>query len=196
MDRIELKNLAKNQISRNLGTFVIIYLIVFALVVAAGCISSTIAYFLGILLEFSLISIYLKLSDDIVPDGKSLFDIFKNVRLCGNSLILYVLLSIFTTLWSLLLIVPGIIKALSYSMAPYILLENEYYMTPMDAIKESQQLMEGHKMELFELYLSFIGWYLLGIATCGLALFYAEPYFGMTMVNFYNKIKNEPEIIQ
>lgn len=195
MNRIELKNLAKRQVSVNLGIFVILYLIVIGLVVAAGLISSTISYILGILLEFSLISIYMNASDGTTPDIKSIFDIFKNVRLCGNSLILYILLSIFTTLWTLLFIVPGIIKSLSYSMAPYILLENEYYMTPMDAIKESQRIMVGHKMELFVLSLSFIGWYMLGIVTFGLVMFYVEPYFGITMVNFYNKIKNEHETV-
>ena len=195
MNSIELKDLAKRQLGGDLGIFVIFYLIAFGLFLLTRGISSTIAYLLGILLEFSMISIYMRLSDGITPDVKSIFDIFKNINLCGNCLILYMLISIFTTLWSLLLIVPGIIKALSYAMAPYILMENEYYMSPMDAIKESQRIMEGHKMELFVLMLSFIGWYVLGVFTCGLVLFYAEPYFGMTMVNFYNKIKDDSEII-
>ena len=80
-------------------------------------------------------------------------------------------------------------------MAPYILIENEYYMTPMDALKESQRIMDGHKMELFVLSISFIGWILLSVLTCGVLMFYVEPYMNMSFVNFYNQIKDKPETL-
>ena len=194
MDRLEIKNLAKRQIGPNIGIIVILYIIVYAIYIASSSLSTIVSSALAIIFELSLFSIYLNLAEGNPPDVKGLFYIFRNAKLCGNGILLYLLISIFTFLWSLLLVIPGIIKSLSYSMAPYILLENEYYMTPMDAIKESQRIMDGHKMELFLLELSFIGWCLLGILTFGLIMFYVEPYINMTFVNFYNTIKDKPEI--
>ena len=193
MDRIRIKELAKRQLGSNIGVIVLMYLAIYAIVILASYVAQPIAFFLGAILELSLFSVYIRLADDNPPQFMDIFNIFRNARLCGNGIILYILISIFTFLWSLLLFIPGIIKGLSYSMAPYILIENEYYISPMDAIKESQRIMEGHKMELFILSLSFIGWYLLGIVTCGLAMFYVEPYVNMTFVNFYNEIKEAPD---
>ncbi len=68
------------------------------------------------------------------------------------------LMTVYTLLWSVLLIVPGIIKFISYSMAYYILLDHPEY-TASEAIKKSQVLMKGHKLDLFLLSLSFIGWF-------------------------------------
>ena len=95
---------------------------------------------------------------------------------------------LFTFLWSLLLIIPGIIKGLGYSMAMYILAENPD-MPALEALKKSQEMMDGHKMELFVLYLSFIGWFLLTAVTCGIASLYVTPFVNATMVNFYLNIK-------
>lgn len=71
-------------------------------------------------------------------------------------------MTVYTLLWSVLLIVPGIIKFISYSMAYYILLDASEY-TASEAIKKSQVLMKGHKLDLFLLSLSFIGWFILGV---------------------------------
>ena len=196
MNRIELKELAKRQINPYLGIIFLQYIIIFLIIIASSYIAAPISYIFGVILELSLFSVYLNISQDIPPSVKNLFDIFKNGRLCGNGILLYLMISIFSFLWSLLFIVPGIIKSLSYSMAPYILIENDYYMTPMDAIRESQRIMQGHKMELFVLYLSFIGWYLLSFITCGLVMFYVDPYINMTVVNFYNRIKDSSDITE
>lgn len=194
MDRIQIKELAKRQINGQIGTLLVIYLIIYAIFLVASYIIPPLAFALAAILELSLFSIYIKLADNIPPKVADIFDIFKNARLCGNGIILYILMSVFTFLWSLLLVIPGIIKAFSYAMAPLILIENEYYMSPMDAMKESERIMEGHKMELFVLSLSFFGWCLLAALTCGLLMFYVEPYMNMSIVNFYNQIKNEPEV--
>jgi len=196
MDRIQIKELAKRQISNNIGIIILMYLAIYAIVILSSYIAVPIAYALGVIMEISLFSVYLRLAGDNVPQFLDIFDIFNNAKLCGNGIILYILISIFTFLWSLLLFIPGIVKSLSYAMAPYILIENEYYMSPMDAIRESQRIMEGHKMELFVLLLSFIGWYLLGVITFGLVMFYADPYINMSLVNFYNEIKDTPEDVQ
>lgn len=196
MDRIKLKELAKTQISGNIGIIFLMYLIIYLIVAvlsvipAVGLVLGTVA---GFIFEMQMVIIFLGLTREERPEVSNLFDIFKNQRLCGNSILMYLLMAVFTYLWSLLFIVPGIIKGLSYAMAPYIMAENEYYMTPNDAIKESMRIMEGHKMELFTIFLSFIGWILLSILTCGLLLIYVEPYMQTTLANFYNAIKDKPQ---
>ena len=196
MNRIALKDLAKQQIAGNIGVFLLMHLAAYA-ISAVLCIIPAVGALLGsvaaILFEFSFVIIFLALANGTLPEFKNIFDIFKNTNLCGNALLLEILISVFTFLWSLLLIVPGIIKGLSYSMAPYILAEKEYYISSSDAIKESMEMMEGHKMDLFVLSLSFIGWFLLCGITCGIASIYVIPYYRATMVNFYNSIKEKPQ---
>jgi uncharacterized membrane protein len=106
-----------------------------------------------------------------------------------GSLVLGIMQSLFITLWSLLFIVPGIIKAISYSQAPYIIAENPN-MPAMEALRRSEEMMRGRKMEYFVLNLSFIGWALLAIPTLGLITIWLEPYMQMTMINFYSDLKS------
>ena len=100
---------------------------------------------------------------------------------------------VFTLLWSLLFIIPGIIKAYSYYMSMYILAENKG-MSAREAISKSKQMMHGHKMELFVLELSFIGWGIVTAVTFGIAGIYVHPYMQATMVNFYDSIKGYTNI--
>ena len=103
--------------------------------------------------------------------------------------VLSFVINIFVSLWSLLLFVPGMIKAISYSQATMIMLENPD-MDIMTAIKESQKMMDGHKMEYFVLDLSFILWMLLIAVTFGIASLWVTPYMQITMVNYYYALKN------
>ena len=103
--------------------------------------------------------------------------------------VLSFVINLFISLWSLLLFVPGVIKAISYSQAIMIMLENPN-MDIMTAIKESQRMMNGHKMEYFILDLSFILWILLVTVTFGIASLWVSPYMQITMVNYYNTLKN------
>ena len=195
MDRTAIKETAKKQISGKLGTLLIINLIVWAITVVLGAIpavGSVLAFVAASIFEISLISIYLRLSDGIDPQTSDLFNIFNDTQLCGNAVIISFLTVLFTTLWSLLFIVPGIIKALSYAMVPYIYAENGYFLTPLQSIDESKRIMQGHKAELFVLQLSFIGWVILSSLTCGILLIYVAPYYSAAMTNFYNEIKDKP----
>ena len=97
------------------------------------------------------------------------------------------LMSLFLFLWSLLLIVPGIIKGFSYAATFYVLIEYPE-LGPLDAITKSRQLMDGHKADLFILGLSFFGWILLVLVTCGLAGFYVFPYMKVTMAEFFAEL--------
>lgn len=98
---------------------------------------------------------------------------------------------IFVFLWSLLLIVPGIIKGYAYSMAPYIvkdLTDKGKEVEPTEAINLSREVMNGHKWQLFCLDLSFIGWFLLSIITLGIGFLWLRPYFGVTRANYYRHL--------
>ena len=99
-------------------------------------------------------------------------------------------MGLFILLWSLLLIIPGIIKAYAYSMTFYILAENKG-MPVLEAITLSRKMMDGHKMDLFLLFLSFIGWFILVLITFGIAGIWVYPYFYATITNFYLSVKED-----
>lgn len=99
-------------------------------------------------------------------------------------------MNLFIWLWSLLLIIPGIIKAYAYSMTFFILAENKG-MPVLEAITLSRKMMDGHKMDLFLLTLSFIGWFILVVITFGIAGIWVYPYFYATWANFYLSVKED-----
>ena len=101
---------------------------------------------------------------------------------------------IFQFLWSLLLVIPGLIKSYSYAMTPYIvndLVESGQEVHATTAITASRQLMNGHKWELFVLNLSFIGWYLLSVLTLGIGYIWLVPYEQTTKANFYRRLAGD-----
>lgn len=98
--------------------------------------------------------------------------------------------SIYTCLWTLLLIIPGIVKAFSYAMTSYVL-RDEPELSYDAAITRSSQLMRGHKAELFFLYLSFIGWVLLCLLTLGIGFLLLMPYVRTAEAHFYEDLLKE-----
>lgn len=99
------------------------------------------------------------------------------------------LTNLFIFLWSLLLVVPGIIKSLEYMMVDYILADNPN-ISPMEALRESKQMMCGHKWNAFVLGLSFLGWEILNLFTVGLLdVFYVRPYMEATFAELYLELK-------
>lgn len=113
------------------------------------------------------------------------FDAFKEYgRYLGTSL----LVSVFVMLWTLLLIIPGIIMSYAYSMTPYIMKDNPE-MSAMDCIKKSKEMMRGYKWKLFLLDLGFIGWILLGCLTLGIYLLWVEPWMVSARAKFYEELK-------
>ncbi|MCM1078395.1 MAG: DUF975 family protein [Bacteroidales bacterium] len=115
-----------------------------------------------------------------------LFDYYTNSSVWA----LCVLTGIYTILWSLLFLVPGIIKYYSYSMAPYLLKDNPE-MTADEAICASMKMTRGCKMKLFLLDLSFIGWVLLSVLTLGLGFLLLSPYMYSAHAVFYEELKAE-----
>ena len=102
------------------------------------------------------------------------------------------LMGVFVFLWSLLFVIPGIIKAFSYAMTPYIL-EEHPELTANEAIDHSRAMMKGHKFDLFWLYLSFIGWGILCIFTLGIGLLWLVPYMQTAQASFYEDVKADYE---
>ena len=120
---------------------------------------------------------------------ESVFDGYKNGEWKRVG-ITYLLVYIYVILWTLLLVVPGVIKALSYSMTPFIM-KDDPAISGNAAIEKSMRMMDGHKMELFWLYLSFIGWIFLTIFTFGIGLVLLEPYVNSSVAHFYEDLKNQ-----
>ena len=97
--------------------------------------------------------------------------------------------NLYTALWTLLLIVPGIIKGLEYRMVPYILADHPE-MTTEEVFALSKKMMDGEKWDAFVLDLSFLGWQLLALCTCGiLNIFYVNPYIHATNAELYLTLK-------
>ena len=106
----------------------------------------------------------------------------------AGNIILGVLHTLFVFLWSLLFIIPGIVKSYSYAMAYYIKIDNPN-MSANDAITESRKMMKGHKARLFLLDLSFIGWIIVGVLALGIGVLWVEAYMQTTRVHFYEELK-------
>lgn len=189
MNRAELKALAKQQIKGNIGMLFLISLIIGLITGAAssalGGGAAVVSFLLTPPFTFSTILIYQNLILGTRPEVKDIFKGFKNYVPCIS---VGFFVSLFTFLWSLLFVIPGIVKSYSYAMSMYILADNPEK-SRKECMSESMQMMDGHKMDLFVLDLSFIGWYLLGAITFGIALIWIIPYVNATQVNFYNSIK-------
>ena len=117
-------------------------------------------------------------------------DLFSQFDRFGTGFAQKFLRTLFTVLWSLLFIIPGIVKGLSYAMTPFIL-EEHPEMTASQAIKASMKLMEGHKMELFILGLTFIGWEILACLTMGIGFLFLNPYMNAVYAAFYRSISGQ-----
>lgn len=108
--------------------------------------------------------------------------------LSGN-LLTGLLVTLFTALWSLLFIIPGIVKSCSYAMAYYIKCDNPHY-SATEAINESRRMMDGYKMKYFLLQLSFIGWIIVGALALGVGTLWVQAYMQTANAVFYEEIRS------
>lgn len=115
-------------------------------------------------------------------------DLFSGFSRFGDSLVLGVLTAVFTALWSLLFVIPGIVASYSYSMAPFILNDNPG-MSGNDAIKASKEMMRGNRWRLFCLDLSYIGWIILCALTFGILVLWVSPSMYAARAAFYEDLK-------
>ncbi|MEG0177635.1 DUF975 family protein [Anaerorhabdus sp.] len=197
MERIELKARARAQMKPYLGIMIISALLLSVLYYMTDYVTNPFAYLFLFLVYGPLQIGFTWLTLDLVNGKRILFtDVFQGFNRYGRVVGFYFINSLMIFGWLLLFIVPGLIKIYSYSMAPYILKENPD-MTILEAITKSRELMDGHKMDLFILELSFIGWILLSIITFGVVGLYVSPYLSVTIANFYRDLKpiDDPVVV-
>ena len=108
----------------------------------------------------------------------------------GRNIGTILLVGIKTVLWTLLFIIPGIIKSYEYSIIPYILADDPE-ISSKDAFKKAKQMMKGNKWRLFKLEFSFIGWFVLCVLTLGIGTFFLIPYVNAAAAEFYVELKNK-----
>jgi len=113
---------------------------------------------------------------------------FEGFHTFSSALCLFLLIGLFTLLWSLLLIVPGIIAAFRYSMSFYIMADSPQ-ISASEAMEQSKKMMYGHKSRLFCLIFSFIGWGILCCLTFGIGFLWLCPYMQVTVAKFYEDLK-------
>ncbi|MBQ6393919.1 DUF975 family protein [Candidatus Saccharibacteria bacterium] len=196
IERDKLKTHAKIRIKNRIWILFAMELIVWAIFGFIGAVFVAAAYTLVTLiaggpLNYAFAKIYL---DIVGPKNRSpkiedMFIGFSNNNFL-RTLVAQIEITVLTFLWTLLFIIPGIIKSISYSQAFFILAEHPK-MEADEAIKRSMAMMEGHKMEYFILELSFIPWILLCILTFGIAAIYVLPYYNAAMTGFYYNLKGE-----
>lgn len=216
--RKELKDNAKQSLRENWGWAIIVFLItaiIFGIFTGAGhwldetyinydgtnifyqfaSPIGSILLWIGSFIGLSRNIAFLELRDDQKEEKPYMaaFSVFTENRF-GPELINFVLVSIFTFLWTWLLIIPGIIKAYSYSMTPYIvkdMVASGKQVSATDGINASKELMKGHKMALFIFDLSFLGWNILAAITCGIGYLWVTPYYQTAKANFYRHIAGD-----
>lgn len=159
-----------------------------------GQLLMTIIFLLGILMLVDIIiggavtSGYAKFNLELVDRRNARFHhIFSQFDRIGAGFCMQFLRALYTFLWTLLLVIPGIIAVYRYSMTPYIMLEHPEY-GANEAIRYSKELMRGNKWRLFCLQFSFIGWALLSLLTLGIGFLWLTPYVEASNAAFYREI--------
>ncbi|MCX6787275.1 MAG: DUF975 family protein [Candidatus Kaiserbacteria bacterium] len=166
------------------GTFAV-YLLIIAVVSSLRGYGSIVSLVISGPFAFGIASFALAISRNKEARLEQLFEGFKRF---GRSLATNLLMILFILLWALLLIVPGIIAAISYSQTFFILADDET-IGARDAIKKSKKMMYGYKWKYFCLGLRFIGWGLLSILTLGIGFLWLFPYVQVSMAKFHDAIK-------
>jgi len=196
--RPELKFRARSNMPGNWGVmipvtiicaiFSILNFFVHPLSLASDILTIMMLIFIG---PFSYASayIYLRLTKG---EKATLNDFFAAFSEFEKSLPLYFLMFVKIFLWSLLFIIPGIIKTLAYSQAYFLKLENPD-LTASEVLALSEQMTNGYKMDIFILHLSFFGWMLLGAITHYIAYLYVTPYMDLTFAHLYHYLKAQAQ---
>lgn len=153
-------------------------------------------YALNVLIMIVLIPLNIGVAQNVlawsrgedVNKWKELFGGFNSAKIFFKQVGVVVLNTILCALWAILLIVPGIIKGLAYSMYPYVL-RDEPDLSVWQTLKKSEAIMKGYKGKLFLLYLSFVGWFILGAFTFGILYIWLTPYVMTSTVKFYDDVR-------
>lgn len=153
-------------------------------------------YVLNVLISIVLIPLNIGVAQNVlawsrgedVNKWKVLFGGFNSAKIFFKQVGVVVLNTILCALWAILLVVPGIIKGLAYSMYPYVL-RDEPDLSVWQTLKKSEAIMKGYKGKLFLMYLSFVGWFILGAFTFGILYIWLTPYVMTSTVKFYDDVR-------
>ncbi len=191
IDRAQVKANAKAQLGNNI--FGKTWLMALVVVLIQSAILSVASYIpvaslvLAGPLTIGVSLVFMKLARN--HNSVELSDIFVSFsERFAKDFLLGLMVAVFTLLWSLLFIIPGIIKYYSYSMAYYVSLDHPEWGWK-ECIDESIRLTNGHKGELFVLDLSFIGWYIVGSLCFGIGTLWVAPYHITAQANYYEALK-------
>lgn len=199
MNRVEIKNYAKEKLSGNLGSIWKILIIALGISLAAGVVfgilfskmdADILDSLLGILmmpLGIGTTAFFVSLIENENFEAKDLFKYYHDfVKVVGVT----VLMGLVVMLGYICFIIPGIILTLSYSLVPIILIKKPE-LGIVETLKYSREKMQGHKLDTFVLGLSFIGWAILGTLTFGILYIWLYPYMQLTFTKFYLNILGE-----
>ena len=199
MNRVEIKNFAKEKLSGNLGSIWKILIIALGISLASTCVLSILfnkmdADFLDSLLGILMMPLgigttafFISLIENENFEAKDLFKYYHDfVKVIGVT----ALMGLIVMLGYICFIIPGIILTLSYSLVPIILIKKSE-LGIVETLKYSREKMQGHKLDAFVLGLSFIGWAILGTLTFGILYIWLFPYMQLTFTKFYLNILGE-----
>lgn len=204
VERAVLKRNAKDQLRGKWGLAIaalIIFTIIPSIIISIGSVAESqaimaigaiIAVIIMGPLMYGLCAFILNM---VRGNNAQISDIFAgfNGKVFVKAFIIMLLSGIATSIGFCILIVPGIILSLMFSQSFFILVDNND-MSAIDCMKASCQIMNGNKMYLFVLMLSFIGWYIVGSITCGIGFLWIYPYYNITLGNFYEQVKGVKNI--
>ena len=168
------------------STMVIGALVLYCVVIISAIIGALFNIFVTNAITVGVSNYFIK-NTDSKPSFKDAFSGFK-VKY-GRNIGTLLLAGIKTVLWTLLFIIPGIIKTYEYAIIPYILADDPE-ISSKDAFKKAKQMMKGNKWRLFKLEFSFIGWGILCVLTLGIGTFFLIPYANAANAEFYTELKN------
>lgn len=203
IDRAQVKAMSKAQLGGNL--FGKVWMMALVAVLIQGAILSacaaipTVGSVASILLtgplSVGITLVFVKIARN--HNNVELGDIFVSFsNRFSKDFLLGLMINVFTMLWTLLFIVPGIVKAYAYSMAYFVSIDHPEWDWKA-CIEESKRLTQGHKGELFVLDLSFIGWYIVGSLCLGVGVLWVNPYHMTAMANYYEQLKaNVPPVAE
>lgn len=199
VSRIEIKQWAKEKIKGHLWEILIPIIIASILTtltvglevkIVDGVLKIRPGIYLGIIFYFVQVGLIYFMTNFINDKEHGLNDLFHFSNDYVRAFLTALLMVIYVFLWTLLLIIPGIIKMISYSLVPYLLGDKKYNkLGYKEILLKSEEMMDGNKMNFFILTLSFIGWHILAIFTLGILEIWIIPYQATATVKFLNSIK-------
>jgi uncharacterized membrane protein len=188
LENLDIMTFARSRLTRNWGVSVATFLVYLVITLGLGAIP-IIGWIAGFIIAGPLLVGLHGFSLAVTRGNEATVEqLFGGFPFFANGLVAYILALVFTCLWTLLLIVPGIMAALSYSMTFFILADQKE-LSGLEAIRRSKAMMCGHRWRFSCLLGRFTGWLLLGIITCGIGFLWVGPYIMVSVAKFYEDIR-------